>query len=52
MEHIPGPEPPLSLEFLEAVQILMTENNLQIPLTVEEAIVFYMNINNLFHTMT
>ena len=52
MHHIPYPDPPLSLEFLEAAEILMRENNLEFPHTVEEAFAFYININDLFHVIT
>ena len=52
MHHIPYPDPPLSLEFLEAAEILMRENNLEFPHTVEEAFAFYINTNDLFHVIT
>ena len=45
------PDSPVSLEFLEAADIVMRENNLEFPLTVEEAFVFYLSLNDLLHTI-
>ena len=43
--HTVHPEPP---EFLQAVEIIMRENNLQFPLTIQES---FSTINNLLHTI-
>ena len=49
--HTVAPAPPVSLEFIEAAEVLMMENNLEFPLTVEEAYIFYLNLNDIFHTI-
>ena len=40
MHHIPYPDPSLSLEFLEAAEILMRENNLEFPHTLKKLLLF------------
>ena len=40
MHHTPYPDPPLSLEFLEAAEILMLENNLEFPHTLKKLLLF------------
>ena len=43
------PEAPASYEFLMAAEVLMRENNLKIPLTVHEAIDFYLELKHLLY---
>ena len=43
------PGSPVSLEFLQAAEILMQENNLLFPSTVDEALDFYIQLSHLFH---
>ncbi len=38
------PDPPASLEFLELVQMLMEEHNVQFPRTVGDAMEFYVQM--------
>ena len=45
--HDPGA--PVSHEFLLAAEVLMRENNLQMPLTVHEALDFYLELKYLFY---
>ena len=49
--HTAIPDPPVSLEFLEAVEIIMRENNLEFPVTVEDAFMFYLSINETLHNI-
>lgn len=42
------PEAPESYEFLLAAEVLMRENNLEIPITVKEALDFYIKPKYLF----
>lgn len=50
-DYVANPGSPLTSEFLLAAEILMSENNLEFPLTVEEALPFYITLNDLFHAM-
>ena len=43
------PQPPASYEFLMAAKILMHENGLHMPKTVEEALDFFITLNYLLH---
>lgn len=43
------PGPPASYEFLMAADILMSENNLQMPTSVEEALDFYIKLKCLLN---
>ena len=45
---VESPGSPVSLEFLQAAEILMRENNLLFPSTVSEALDFYVHLRNLF----
>jgi len=42
------PGQPGSYEFLSAANILMQENHMQMPTTVQEALAFYLNLKALF----
>ena len=44
-----NPGAPVSYEFLRAAEILMRENHLQMPLTVREALDFYLELKHLFY---
>ena len=46
-----SPGPPVSLEFLNAVEILMRENNLEFPQTIDAAFTFYLTLVDLFHAI-
>ena len=43
------PRPPASYEFLMAAEILMHENGLHMPTTVEEALDFFITMKYLLH---
>ena len=43
-----APAAPASYEFLMAAEVLMRENHLEMPLTVKEALDFYIALKHLF----